>query len=566
MEGSGILITLFGGVGLLLWSIRMIRTGMARAYGASLRSFLAKACANRMKAFAVGTGVTALLQSSTATAVMLASFANNKIIVLPMALAVMLGADVGTAIVVQIYSIDIKWIWAPLIFGGVALFSASEGDRPRGTGQILIGFGLMLLGLSVIGGVSAQMSQSPTLRLVLTSLGTENIPLLAVLTMAALTWLAHSSVAMVLLITSLSASGLVDNKLAIALVLGANIGGAIVIFIALSGSSVAARQVVLGNLLMRIGGAVVALPFVSPITSWMALLSSDPAWTALNFHLVFNLALAMGGLPSVYRVAVLAKRLIPDVSAGAQTRGTPRHLDPSLLESPSEALACAMRETLSMGDIVFDMLKRSLPAVESSDMKFVKEIEDADDDVDVLYEAIKHYLVRASKADLGEEDSRRYMEILSFTTNLEHIGDIIDKNLMELASKKIKKQYTFSAEGLAELKQFHGRVVNHMQLALNVFATRDIALARRLLREKAKMRLADFRATDQHFARLKEGRSESIETSAIHLDIVRDLKRINSHLTAAAYPILEAAGELTPSRLREQGIPANIGSREVNVS
>jgi phosphate:Na+ symporter len=551
MEGSGILITLLGGVGLLLWSVRMIRTGMTRAFGASLRALLARACSNRVKAFTVGTAITGLLQSSTAMALMLASFTSRKLIALPLALAVMLGADVGTALVALVYSVDVKWLWAPLLFLGVVLFNASEGDRARGAGRMLIGLGLMLLGLTIIGQLAAQMGQSPTLKLILSSLGTEQIPLLAVLAMAALTWLSHSSLAMVLFIMSLAGGGLIDHKLTVALVLGVNLGAAIVPFVALLGSSPMARQVVLGNLLVRGGGAMLALPFTAYIATWLGAISPNPSFLAVNFHFLFNATIALLALPLVNPLAKLATRIIPGTRAGAGQPREPKHLDPSLIDTPSEALASAMRETLSMGDIVFDMLKKSLPAIEGSDVKAVKEIESTDDDVDSLHEAIKHYLVRTSKADLGEEDSRRYMEILSFTTNLEHIGDIIDKNLMELATKKIKKQYAFSPEGTLDLREFHGQVVDNFQLALNVFATRDIALARRLLQAKANMRSADFRATDQHFARLKEGRPESIETSAIHLDIVRDLKRINSHLTAVAYPILEAAGELTPSRLRD---------------
>jgi phosphate:Na+ symporter len=551
MEGSGILITLLGGVGLLLWSVRQIHTGMTSAFGARLRVLLSKSCSNRARAFAVGMGITGLLQSSTATALMIASFASRKLIAVPMALAVMLGADVGTALVAQLYSVDVKWLWAPLLFLGVILFSVSDGDRARGSGRILVGFGLMLLGLTVIGQLATQMGGSPTLQLVLSSLGTEQVPLLAVLAMAAVSWLAHSSLAMVLFIMSLASGGVIDSKVAVALVLGANLGGAIVPFVALSGSTPPARHVVLGNLMVRAGGVLVALSFVPYLAQTLSAIWPDTARLTVNFHLLFNLAITCATLPFIGPIAKLSARMIPESDREAEGRGKPRHLDPSLLHTPSEALACAMRETLSMGDIVFDMLKRSHAAIEGTNIKAVKEIELADDDVDALYEAIKHYLVRASKADLGEEDSRRYMEILSFTTNLEHIGDIIDKNLMELAAKKIRKHYTFSEGGSADLKQFHARVVEHMQLALNVFATRDLGLARRLLREKASMRTADFRATDQHFARLKEGRPETIETSAIHLDIVRDLKRINSHLTAVAYPILEAAGELTPSRLRD---------------
>ena len=178
-------------------------------------------------------------------------------------------------------------------------------------------------------------------------------------------------------------------------------------------------------------------------------------------------------------------------------------------------------------------------------------IEAADNAVDRLYEAIKLYLVQVSRTELGEEESRRYIEILTFTTNLEHIGDIIDKNLRELAEKKIRKRYTFSPEGLAEIRDFHHRVAAALALALNVFATRDIVLARQLFADKAAMREAERHAADSHFARLREGRPESMETSTIHIDVIRDLKRINGHLTSVAYPILEAAGELADTRLKD---------------
>ncbi len=550
MEGSGLLVTLMGGVALLLWGVRMVRTGMTRAFGASLRLLIGKACANRFKAFATGIGVTGILQSATATALLLASFASRKLVTLPLALALMLGADVGTALITQIYAFDIKWIWAGLLFLGVILFNASENDEVRGTGRVLIGFGLMLLGLTIISQVSADLRDSKTLHLLLSSLGTEKVPLLAILVAAAITWLAHSSLAMVLFVMSLAGGGMIDGRLAVTLVLGANLGGAVVPYVALSGSAPAARRVVLGNLLIRAACVVIAMPFAAMIADGLAAISPDPARLAVNFHLAFNLVLAVLAMPVLGYVAALVTRLLPDPIANLD-RSTPRHLDTSALDTPSEALACAMRETLVLGDLVLEMLKRSLPTIEGSDIKAVRDVERADNEVDGLHEAIKLYLIRASKAEMGQEDSRRYVEILTFTTNLEHIGDIIDKNLMELAAKKIKKRYAFSPEGAAELRKFHAQVVDHMRLALNVFATRDVTLARRLLREKATVRSAEFEATDRHFSRLREGRAQSIETSSIHLDVIRDLKRINSHLTSVAYPILEAVGELAHSRLRD---------------
>jgi phosphate:Na+ symporter len=552
MEGSGLLITLLGGVALLLWSVRMVRTGMTRAFGASLRTLIAKACANPFKAFSTGVVVTGLLQSATAMALLLASFASRKLVTLPLALAMMLGADVGTALVAQVYAFDIKWTWAMFLFAGVVLFHASEKDEIRGGGRVLIGFGLMLLGLTVIGQVSAQLRDSPILKLVLASLGTEKIPLLAVLVATLMTWLAHSSLAMVLFVMSLAGGGVIDTRLAVALVLGANLGGAIVPYAALSASAAAARRVVLGNLLVRAACVAVAMPFTGLLADAVSRVSSDPVYLAVNFHLAFNIALAAVAMPVLGYVAMLATRLLPEPLAGTD-RSAPRHLDPSVLDTPSEALACAMRETLVMGDMVLDMLQRARPAIEGFDIKAVRDVERSDNDIDSLHEAIKLYLIRASKTDMGQEDSRRYVEILTFTTNLEHIGDIIDKNLMELATKKIKKRYAFSPEGTQELRAFHGHVVHHMRLALNVFATRDVELARRLLREKTTMRTAEFDATDKHFSRLKEGRAQSIETSSIHLDIVRDLKRINSHLTSVAYPILETVGELAQTRLLDTG-------------
>ena len=306
MEGSGLLLTLLGGVALLLWSVRMVRTGMTRAFGASMRMAIASACSNRFKAFGSGIAVTGLLQSATATALLLASFASRKLVTLPLALAIMLGADVGTALVAQVYAIDIKWIWAALLFVGVVLFNASENDQVRGTGRVLIGFGLMLLGLTVIGQVAAQLRDSSILQLVLSSLGHEKVPILAVLAAAIMTWLAHSSLAMVLFITSLAGSGVIDGRLAVALVLGANLGGAIVPFVTLSGSAAAARRVVLGNLLIRAAGVVVAIPFVAWLAEAVGRISADPAWLAVNFHLAFNLALAV------------------DRDAGARRRGNAR--------------------------------------------------------------------------------------------------------------------------------------------------------------------------------------------------------------------------------------------------
>ena len=550
MHATQILLQLIGSVALLVWGVRMVRTGVVRALGPELRRFMALSSHNHASAFASGVAVTSLLQSSTATALIVGSFAGRGLIVLPAALAVMLGADVGSTIVAQILAFDVKWLWSVLLAGGVILFMSREGERPRGIARAVIGLGFMLLALQELGQTAAFLKESSTLRMVLGGFGSD--PFVAFIIVAALTWAAHSSVAIVLLIMSLADAGVVALPLAVALVLGANVGGAFAPWLMLSGARAAARRVPLGNLIFRGSLALACLPFTALLAEGMAQLTARAGFAVVLFHMLFNVGVALVALPLVGAMAGLLQKIVGDDPQRETDAGYPRHLDPSVLDTPSEALACAMRETLRLGDHVGTMLRTSLAAIAGSDLKLVKEVEKADDLVDRLHEAIKLYLVKASKAEMSDDESRRFVEILTFTTNLEHIGDIIDKNLMELAAKKIRKQVSFSPEGLDEIRAFHARLEETMRLAFNVFATRDVGLARRLYADKTSTRLFEKDAAESHFSRLRSGRPESIETSAIHLDIIRDLKRIHGHLTAVAYPILEAGGELADTRLRER--------------
>jgi len=332
-------------------------------------------------------------------------------------------------------------------------------------------------------------------------------------------------------------------------VIGANIGGAIAPYFDQAATDTEARRLPLGNLITRVAVGIALLPFLGPLHQWLMVLDPAPGRLLVNFHTAFSVVAAIVFLPLIDPVAALCRRLVP-ARPQADDPGKPRSLDPNVLDTPAEALGCAMRETLNLGDRVADMLRQTMDVFEKNDARAVKAIEAADDAVDSLYEAIKLYLIQTSRTELGEEDGKRYVEILTFVTNLEHAGDIIDKNLMELAAKKIRNRYAFSAEGTAELRAFHARVLDNLRLALNVFTTRDITLARRLVAEKAAIREAEAHAADSHYARLREGRPESIETSSIHMDVIRDLKRINGHFTTVAYPILEAAGELAETRLK----------------
>lgn len=543
-----ILVNILGGVALMLWGIRMVRTGVTRSFGAELRRVLALSADNSLKGFGVGVAVTALLQSSTATVLIISSFVGRGLVGGAAALAIILGADVGTTVVVQILSFDLTWL-SPLLIGiGVITFLTSESSKRRSLARTAIGLGLVLLALSLISQASVPLRENETFGLILQPLSDEL--LLAVLITAGLTWLAHSSVAVVLFVMSLAGLQVLSIELALAMVLGANLGGAIIPIVATLGEKADGRRVALGNLLMRSSGVlivVIAFPFLQP---HLAMLGDDAARMVANFHTVFNLALALVFLPFVAIVHNLTTKMIAKEAAD-EDEG-PKYLDPTSLGTPPVALACAAREALSMGDTVREMLAGSLDVFRSNDRKLVREIERADDIVDHLHESIKLYLTRISKEELDRDESERTIEVLSFTTNLEHIGDIIDKNLMELATKKMKKKATFSEAGFKELATFHEHILDNFDLAMNVFMSGDVEMARSLIREKVAVRDLERSYAESHYARIGEGRADSIETSALHLDVLRDLKRINGHLTSVAYPILDRAGELTQSRLRDE--------------
>lgn len=543
-----LLLDLIGGVALLLWGLHMVHSGIVRAFGADLRRFLGVALRNRFLAFFAGLLVTALLQSSTATGLMTASFVTAGSVDLVPALAIMLGANVGTTLIVQFLSFNVAALAPVLFVVGVTTFKRGGTSRTRDLGRVAIGVGLMVLSLHILLDTLAPAENAPAVRALLGAVTAE--PLLCLLMAAALTWAAHSSVAVVLLVISLAYSNFITPVAALALILGANVGSAINPLVeGTRRGNPASRRLPLGNLLNRLIGCALVLPFLGPIATLLSRLQPNPSYLAADFHTAFNLALALVFILPLDAVATLLVRVLPE-RAKPPDPSTPLYLDESALATPSVALVCAARETLHIGDIVETMLRQTMTALMTDDRKLVADISRMDDAVDRLDEAVKLYVTKLTRESLGERDARRAMEIISFSINLEHVGDIIDKNLMELASKKIRRQIVFSKEGAAELEAFHQEVCDNLKLAFGVLLSGDLKVARQLLTEKASLRATEFAAAESHFARLREGRPESIESSSLHLDILRDLKRIHSHICSVAYAVLERAGELQASRLK----------------
>jgi phosphate:Na+ symporter len=535
MNATLTFIDLAGSIALLLWGVHMVQSGITRALGASLRSVLTSALGNRAKAFFAGMGITALLQSSTATGLMAASFAAGGAIDLVPALAVMLGANVGTTIIVQVLSFDVSRVAPLFILVGVLLFRRGGAARNRDLGRVGIGLGLMLLALSDLLSLVTPYEDVPSLRLLMGSIATD--PIVAVIVAAVLTWAAHSSVAVVILIMSLAARGVVPPDAAFALVLGANLGTAInPVLESNIGADSAGRRLPIGNLLNRILGCVVVLVLLGPIGRFFVTLEPQAGRAVADFHTVFNLVLAVLFLPLLRPYAQLLRRFLP-ARAEASDPGQPLYLDRNALEAPSVALANAARESLRMVDLLEAMLRSALDDMEAKDRDRVANTRRMDDAVDRLNRSIREYLAAIDTDVLDEAGHQRLSEILIFATNLEHAGDVVERGLTRFAAKRIKRGVALGQDTLGSMREMANRLQSNLQLAAAAFMTENASIAQQLFDDKPIFRDIEARATAQYMESLRSGNADA--AGSLQLDVLRDLRRINSHLGAAVRPILD---------------------------
>lgn len=535
---------------LLLWGTRMVKMGFTRAYGTSLRRIIRAHTKNRVSAFFAGLLTTGLLQSSTATALIATSFAKRGFITTIGALAVIIGADVSTTLVAQVLSLNLTWLSPAFLTIGIVMHLIYEHHgRQKHVARAIIGLGLMILSLSLIKEASVPLKESETLPLILSPLQSD--PFIAILIAAAFTWLLHSSLASVLLFVTLFGNGVIDIELGLLLVLGANLGGSLIPFIATYSSGPNARQITAGNIFMRLIIITITLPFLGYIPELMNTYFGDNAHNLLHFHTGLNIALALLFMPWLPQIVKICERAFP-FDTQIKDPSNAIYLEDSAINSPVVALAGAARETLRMADLVEKMLEHTIETFESNDPKLIKFIREMDDTVDKIYKQIKLYMTRLSQESFDPKEADRYIQIMTYATNLEYAGDIIDKNLMDLAEKKTRKQEDFSDAGGQEIRDFHNTVLENMRMAQTIFLSEDPRLAQQLVDEKKTVRIAQIESSKQHFERLKSGLAETIATSSLHLDIIRDYRRINSYVTTIAYAILENAQDHEKERKKDK--------------
>ena len=541
------LLNLLAAIALLVWGTHLVRKDTLRVLGANLRKVLAQSVSNRFNAVVSGIGVTALLQSGTATALIVSAFVGQGLMALPAALAVMLGADIGTSVMALVFSRDLSWLSPLFIFFGVVLFIARQASNAGYVGRIFIGLGLMLLALHLITDSANALTQAPAVRALLASLGSDR--LLEITLGAALAVLSYSSLAIVLLTATLASTQVVPIDVALGLVLGANLGSGLLAVLTTLGQPVEARQVPMGNLIFKMLGIALMAPLTSLWLQHVPPALNHVTTVVVLFHLMFNLTVGFVFIGLTGMVARVVNYWLPKPVSN-NLNGRQRHLDPSALATPSVALSCAVREAMHQSDVVETMLRGVPDVIRNNDRTLAQSLQKLDDTVDELYSDIKYYLTKISRESLSEKEGNRWAEIISFTINMEQIGDIIERVLGDIEKKKIKAGRDFSDAGMAEINELHGHLVDNLRLSMSVFLNGNVQDAKRLLEQKTRFRDMELAYAANHLNRLSDNSLPSIETSSLHLDLISDFKRINSHISSIAYPILDSAGALEPSRLR----------------
>ena len=542
-------LNLAGATMLLLFAVRMVQTGIERAMGPSFKRMMTNDKRNRIETSFIGLILAVILQSSTATALLATGFAAGGFLAISNGLAIVLGADLGSALVIQILSFDLDWLVPFLLAIGGWLFLKTEKRATRQSGRILLGVGFILISLQMIGAASEPIRESDLLPAMASYLGSEYIT--SFLIGAALAFIMHSSVAAILLFVTLVILGVLPVGAGVSLVLGANLGGAILPLWLSRDMSPFSRRIPMGNLLLRGTAAILAL-FIVNLTAILSIFDSfGPGQYLVNVHLSFNLALLLIGLPFTKMMETPLALLMPEPTADAHgdLYKPMSALDRTVLDAPKLALSGVTREVLRMGQIVEYMVHPVMDLYEEFDKDRMTKIRKMDHEVNSTFSDIRRYVAELQRGELSKEDARRARDLTEFSINLENAGDIVAKRLLVLAEAKNTKNLKFSKQGWNELVTVHERLSCNIKLAFNVLISDDMEAARTLIEEKTDMAAMERKSRKQHLKRLREGDEISFESSNIHLETLRNLKELNSLFASVAYPILYKEGQLLETRL-----------------
>ena len=546
------LVHLAGATMLLLFAVRMVRTGIERSFGAGFKRVLTGNNSLVGSSFA-GLLLAVVLQSSAAVALLVSGFIASGILTFPVGLVIVLGGDLGSALVIQILSFKLDWLVPLLLATGGWLFVKTEQKRWRQAGRVLMGIAFILISLRFLREAMVPISNSALLPAIADYLVRDFVT--AFIVGAVLAFVMHSSVAAILMCVTLVQIEAIPIAAGLSLSLGANLGSALIPIWLTRGMSADTRQVPWANLLLRGGWAVAALFLVN----WFDIVnlegSADPGQALIFAHLAFNTTLLIVATPFCNQMQKLMNALLgrpePTQEEAPLSRPTSA-LDPNALELPNLAIGSLKRELLRMVEIVERMFVPILDLYEKEDPPILKTVCQLDVEVNQTLEAIRQYVAQIPISSFDKSDAKSVQGLMEYAIRVESAGDVICKVFARRVEEKHKKAARFSEEGWRELVRMHEATTANLRLACNVLMSDDLESARLLVIEKTEIKRAERDSRKRHLRRLQDGRSDSFETSNIHLETVRALRDFNGHISAIAYPILYEHGQLLETRLIEQ--------------
>ena len=533
-----IIINLMGGLGLFLFGMNLMGDGLQKSAGSKLKKIIELLTSNTIMGVLVGMVVTMVIQSSSATTVMVVGFVNAGIMTLGQAIGVIMGANIGTTITAQLVSLDVDFL-APVALGiGIVIYMFSKKPKNRHIAEILIGFGILFTGMDFMKDAVKPLAGYQGFTDMLVSFGHQ--PILGVLMGFAITAIVQSSSASMGMLIALASQGLIPITAALPILYGENIGTCVTSLISSIGASRNARRAAIMHLTFNVIGSLIFMFLLSgPIVKLVTYLDpNDAARQIANAHTLFNILNVLILLPVAKLIVKLAMKLVPENDSEEDDEKAVKYIDDRMIETPSIALSNAVKETLRMGEKAKDSLNLSMEALlerskDKAELSFKREKL-----INELQKSILNYLLKLSKASLND-DSREAVDGLFNTVNdIERIGDHAE-NIAELAQSSIESQKGFSDEGKAELINMYNKVISAYTYALEAMRTSNVDLACKVIKMEEQVDMMEKSCRSNHMNRLNAN-SCSIDNGVIYLDVVSNLERVSDHAVNIAQQVISS--------------------------
>ena len=540
-----LIMNLLGGLALFLYGMSKMSDGMKKAAGGRMRNILAALTKNRVIALIVGAFVTMIIQSSSATTVMLVSFVQAQLMSYAQALGVIMGANIGTTITAQLVAFKLTDYALGMITVGFIMTMFSKRETFKHFGEALLGFGILFFGMYLMSDAMKPLRDYQPFQDLM--IGLEN-PLFGLLIGALFTGLIQSSSAFTGIVITLAMNGLITLEAGIPLIFGANVGTCITAGLASIGTIRDAKRVAIAHVLFNIGGVLIFIWFIPYLADFVRTLSSDTPRQIANAHTIFNITVGIVFLPFTTLLAKLVYRILPDKEIEKGVIPTTWHLDDSQISHPAIAIGLVQSELSRMTKIVARMLRAIIHPFMTDDpgedeiylkLSVLEGIDMREDKIDFLDEKVVNYLLQIGRQELSNQQMSEVYAMISIANDLESIGDVIHRDMLPLVEKRRQLDSDFSEEGKKELKAYHVKMSKQMSRLQDALSEMDPTMAKKILRKEEKYVIleSDFRI--RHVKRLRDEMEESLETHEVHVEFLDLLKQVSVHLANIAKTIME---------------------------